>query len=181
MTLFRQKYRIESTRLKGWDYTAAGYYFITICTKQRQHCFGRVINDDVQLSNAGQIVAQEWLQTARIRPNVELDEWVIMPNHMHSILIITHQLTQVQGTNSMKTTPEKSRLYANSVGSIIGQFKRACTTKIWGAGFTQFGWQPRFYDSILRDERALQNVRRYIANNPINWAKDQNNGAGLRM
>jgi REP element-mobilizing transposase RayT len=88
MTLFKNKYRIESTRLKGWDYSAAGYYFVTICTKERRCFFGDVVNGEMVLSPIGEIVAEEWQKTAQIRPNVAMDVWIIMPNHVHGIIVI---------------------------------------------------------------------------------------------
>ncbi len=88
MTLFRNRYRVESTRLKGWDYTAAGLYFVTICAKNRECLFGNVVNAEMRLSPIGEIVADEWQQTPRVRPYVELDEWIIMPNHVHGIIAI---------------------------------------------------------------------------------------------
>jgi len=88
MTLFKSKYRIESSRLKGWDYASAGWYFVTFCTRGRQSFLGNVMGDDVRLSPIGEIVAEEWQRTPHVRPNVELDEWIIMPDHVHGIIII---------------------------------------------------------------------------------------------
>jgi putative transposase len=91
MTLYQNKYRIESARLKGWDYRSNGFYFVTICTHDQQHFFGDIVNGEMQLSAVGEIVAQEWEKTPRIRPYVELDEWVVMPNHFHAIIAINNQ------------------------------------------------------------------------------------------
>ena len=84
---FRGKYRIPSARLKNYDYASNGAYFITICTKNREHFFGQVAGGEMHLSNIGEIIADEWKKTAEIRENVELGEWVVMPNHVHGILI----------------------------------------------------------------------------------------------
>jgi REP element-mobilizing transposase RayT len=92
MKLFKNQYRIDSTRLPGWDYGQTGYYFVTICTKDRLHFFGELVLEEIQLSPIGEIVAQEWIKTEIIRSNVKLDEWVIMPNHMHMIVVITHKI-----------------------------------------------------------------------------------------
>jgi REP element-mobilizing transposase RayT len=183
MTLFKQKYRVESTRLKGWDYTAAGYYYVTICTKNRDFFFGKVIENDIRLSVIGGIVAEEWLKTEEIRPNVKLDEWIIMPNHMHAILVITNQMPVETFRRNVSTHPSQhpSRLQPNSLGSIIGQFKSVCTKRIWTAGFNSFGWQTRFYDRIIWDEESLNKARQYIANNPLKWNMDRDNPAGLYM
>jgi putative transposase len=88
MTLFKDSYRIESSRLKGWDYSAAGCYFVTICTRDQECWLGNVVDGVMRLSPAGEIVAEEWQKTAAIRENVSLDEWVVMPNHVHGIIII---------------------------------------------------------------------------------------------
>ncbi len=92
MTLYKNKYRIESAQCSKWDYTSNGYYFVTICTHNRQCFFGQVINGNMQLSQIGTIVAEEWQKTGQIRPNVQLDEWVVMPDHMHGILVINNSV-----------------------------------------------------------------------------------------
>ena len=88
MTLYKNKYRIESARCPNWDYTSNGYYFVTICTHKRQCFFGNVNAGKMELSDIGFIIAQEWQKTPQIRSNVQLDEWVVMPNHFHGIIII---------------------------------------------------------------------------------------------
>ncbi|BAZ05607.1 hypothetical protein [Calothrix sp. NIES-3974] len=102
MTLYKNKYRIESARCNKWDYTSAGYYFITICTYKKQSFFGEIIDGKMNLSPIGKILAVEWQKTELIRPYVELDAWVIMPNHFHGILII-HKPT-VETTHNVETT-----------------------------------------------------------------------------
>ncbi len=192
MTLYKNKYRIESARCPNWDYTANGYYFVTICTHNRQCFFGNVIAGQMQLSDIGLIVAQEWQKTTQIRPNVKLDEWVVMPNHLHGIIIINNDnpvetfRQNVSTTNNIGNgsttndnvqpkTNKKPRLKSNSLGSIIGQFKSVCTKQIWKMGFTNFRWQTRFHDHIIRDEESLHRIRQYILNNPAKWQLDRNN------
>ncbi len=85
---FKGKYRIESDRLKGWDYGSHGYYFVTICTKNMAHWLGEVSADQIVLSDVGEIVAEELEKTAHVRPSVRLDMWVVMPNHVHAIIVI---------------------------------------------------------------------------------------------
>jgi putative transposase len=198
MTKFKGRYRIESTRLRGWDYASAGAYFVTICTKDRAPFFGDVVGGDVVLSPIGQIVADEWQKTPQIRPYVSLDEWVVMPNHLHGIIIITVETprrgvsTRGVPTPGVSTggvpTPgvstamgSKSRLQAGSLGAIIGQIKSTCTKRIQAAGFTDFAWQTRFYDHIVRDKPSLQRIREYIAGNPARWEEDRNNPPNLYM
>lgn len=179
MTLFKDKYRIESARLSGWNYSAEGYYYVTICTAHHIHYLGRVIDGDVLLTPAGEVVAEEWLKTAELRPNVELDEWIVMPSHMHGILVITYQISAKLDLKNPKDN--KSRLKANSLSSIIGQFKGACTKRIWNGIEPEFDWQARFWDRIIRDEAELERARAYIRNNPLKWDADHENPPGLYM
>ncbi|BAZ44499.1 hypothetical protein NIES4102_15090 [Chondrocystis sp. NIES-4102] len=174
MTLYKNKYRIESARCPNWDYTSEGYYFITICTLNRQCFFGNVNNGIMQLSDIGLIIAQEWQKTPQIRPNVQLDEWVVMPNHLHGIIIIKNPVKTFR-RNVSTDNGNKSRLKSDSLGSIIGQFKSVCTKQIWKMGFNDFRWQPRFHDHIIRDEKSLSRIRQYIVNNPAKWELDRNN------
>jgi putative transposase len=90
MTLFKDRYRAESSRLKGWDYSAVGYYFVTICTRNRECWLGEVANGIMRLSSVGEIIAAEWQKTSSLRENVTLDEWVVMPNHIHGIVCINN-------------------------------------------------------------------------------------------
>ena len=85
---FQEKYRTESRRLAGWDYSADGYYSITICAKNRENIFGEIRNGKMQLNEIGKIMEEEWQQTEKIRRNVKLDAFVVMPNHLHGILVI---------------------------------------------------------------------------------------------
>ena len=187
MTLYKNKYRIESARCPNWDYTSNGYYFVTICTRDRQCFFGDIKAGKMELSDIGSIIAQEWQKTPKIRPNVQLDEWVVMPNHFHGIIIINNPVDTFNNPvdtfrrnastdrNASTNNKNKSRLKSNSLGSIIGQFKSVCTKQIWKMGFTDFGWQSRFHDHIIRDEAALSRIRQYIINNPTKWEQDKNN------
>ena len=187
MTLYKNKYRIESARYQNWDYTSNGYYFVTICTQNREYFFGDVMADKMQLSPVGKIVAEEWQKTSQIRSYIELDEWVIMPNHLHGIIIIKNQPPQETfqrktfQRNVSTTGTAKSRLKPKSLGSIVGQIKTSCTKRIWEAGFDDFEWQDRFYDHIIQDEESLHHIRKYIINNPLKWELDKNNPANLYM
>jgi REP element-mobilizing transposase RayT len=186
MALFQNKYRIESTRLQGWDYSRAGLYFVTICTHDRAYFFGEISAGEMQLSPIGEIVTDEWQKAPQIRPNVELDAWVVMPNHLHGIVGITHQMPKpaVETTRRVVSTPADAptaRLQPNSLGAIIGQFKSVCTKRIWAAGFRHFAWQTRFYDHIIRDEKSLHKIREYIINNVGRWEQDRNNPGNIYM
>ena len=174
--MFQQKYRIESARLKAWDYAGAGWYFITVCTRNRACLLGQVDVGDVRLSASGEIVAEEWQRTAAVRPQIVLDEWVVMPNHLHGIIgILPHE--DKPATTGLDTQQRvaagRSRLASGSLGTIVGQFKSVCTKRIWAAGAREFGWQPRFFDHVIRDEAGLRMIRQYILQNPLRWEVDQ--------
>jgi REP element-mobilizing transposase RayT len=161
------KYRIESARLPGWDYRSAGYYFITICTRAQVCWLGKIIDGTAYVSPLGLIVAEEWWRTPYIRPYVQLDVYQVMPNHFHGILVITES----QATSEDHAA--ESRIQADSVGSIIGQFKSVCTKRIRDLGEATFGWQSRFHDHIIRSEEELDRIRAYILGNPGKWYEDR--------
>ncbi len=145
MTLFKNKYRIESARLKGWDYRNPGYYFVTIVTKGRNHYFGKVAGDDVRLSPIGEIAAQCWSENPQHHQGIELDEWVIMPNHAHEIIVIVE--TGVETLRSVETlqcnvsTTAMSAISpkTGSLSVAVRSFKSATTKFAHKAGH-EFGW-----------------------------------------
>jgi len=185
MHLFRNRYRIESTRMPNWDYTF-GRYFITICTKHREPFFGHLIDNDMVLSIPGIIVRDEWIKTSLIRPDVVLDGFVVMPDHFHGIIMLhppdienisnavetpgpgVSTGTGVTGT-TVTTGMHKPQWQSQCLGAIMNQFKRACTVRIRNAGLPHFAWQTRFYDRIIRHEQSLHALRHYIGQNPMHW------------
>ncbi|MDH3973868.1 MAG: hypothetical protein OEV42_06275 [Deltaproteobacteria bacterium] len=177
--LYKDKYRVESARLKGWDYSGSGYYFVTICTKGMKCYFGDINNGAITLSETGVIIAEEWNRTERIRENVSLDQWIVMPNHFHGIIIINNNVEtsrwDVSGLQNKKT-PHRgvstSGLKAGTLGAIIGQFK-SISTKRCRLLNADFAWQPRFHDHIIRNEKSLQEIREYIENNAQKWELDR--------
>jgi REP element-mobilizing transposase RayT len=181
MSLYLNKYRIESARMKGWDYSNTAYYFVTICIKNRMNILGKIENDEMILNNIGKIIESEWLMTKIIRKNIELDEYKIMPNHFHAIIFINNDnigtvscrdALQCVSTGDSAGTETK---YGNrqNLSNIIRGFKGATTKKIHIAGHEEFEWQSRFYDRIIRDENELDNVRKYIRYNPSKWNEDE--------
>ncbi|MEK7248333.1 MAG: transposase, partial [Chloroflexota bacterium] len=176
-------HRIESARLSGWDYTANACYFVTICTRERLPFLGDVIDGRVILSEAGRIVDEEWRRTADVRPDVAIDEYVVMPNHVHGIIVLNRAPSNTIVTT--EKTPHRgvstARLAPGSLGAIVGQFKSVCTKRIRDAGMTDFGWQVRFYDHIIRDEESLNRIRQYIVDNPLKWELEQETPENLWM
>ena len=167
---FGGRYRVETARLRGWDYGAAGWYFVTVCTRGRRRWLGDVVAGEVRLSEAGVIVAEELRNTEEVRPNVALDEWTVMPDHLHAIIVIKRGgPTPILTSTSRQNVSPASRLTPGSLGSIVGQLKSVCTKRIRANGPRDFAWQPRFHDHIIRNETALNNIRKYIAQNPSKW------------
>jgi REP element-mobilizing transposase RayT len=167
MTLFSSKYRVESARLNGWDYSNTGLYYITICTYGMKKFFGKILKGEVILSDAGKIVNDEWLNNAAVRENVILDVYVVMPNHFHGIIALEKISVQsnLETTHRVVSTKASSTLKPDSIGSIIGQFKSNCTKRITMID-NSYRWQGRLHDRVIRSEKELNNIRAYIHYNP---------------
>lgn len=164
---FRGIHRIASARMPGFDYGSNGHYFVTICTASHRQHFGRIAAGKMELSVAGKIVASEWLKTPKMRANIQLDEWVIMPNHMHGIVVIDSKV-ETHCNASLQVADRSCKL-----SDVIRGFKAASTKAIHMSGFEDFAWQARFYDHVIRREESLDRIREYIRNNPANWDKDK--------
>jgi putative transposase len=179
-----EKHHRRSIRLKGYDYTQPGAYLVTICTKDRLCLFGEVVDGEMRLNPWGEIVREEWLKTAQIRPYVRLheDEFVVMPNHVHGIIWIMDD-------------------------DVVGAWRRRAPTADHDATLERFGapypvpflplsvrsnpphkrinalrntpgvpiWQRNYYEHIIRNEDALNRIRQYIVDNPVRWASDREN------
>jgi len=168
--LYKNKFLVESNRLTEWDYSTPWWYYVTICTKNFRNWFGEIKNGKMILNYLGKIVEEEWLRTKEIRSNVDLDYYVIMPNHFHGIPIIEGS----EIATSVETHRDASlRIVQNNLSDIIRGFKGAVTKKVHKMGFEQFQWQSRFYDHIIRNEDDLRRIRNYIQNNPMKWELDE--------
>ena len=160
MTKFRGKYRIKSTRLPGWDYGQEAVYFVTICTKNRYHFFGKIVKQQMQLSEIGKIVKLEWLKTFTMRPDMNLwmGEYIIMPNHFHAIIGIgknkyntSKSCRDAMHCVSIDKQPKNAfGPQSKNLSSIIRGFKIG-VTKNARIIRSDFQWQPRFYDHIIRN------------------------------
>ena len=169
--------RRRSIRLKNFDYSSAGAYFFTLCVQNRVCVLGHVIDGRMELNQAGSIVSSEWLRTADVRHNVHLDEFVVMPDHFHGIIILDRI---IDGPGSLQecshpTADRSFRLHPDSLGSIIGQFKSIATKRIRLYGQHNFQWQRNYFEHIIRNEREFTAIREYIINNPIKWWYDEKN------
>ncbi len=183
--LFNNKYRIESARLQTWDYGNAGMYFITICTADRQFYFGDVVDAKMQLSPIGKIEETEWIKTIELRPdmNLELGEFVVMPNHFHAIIIIHENQFNTGfnggggfGRDAMHRVPTKTTnrfgSQSKNMASVIRGYKSAVTTYARKNNIP-FDWQPRFHDHIIRSMDEYYRISNYIVNNPYQWYTDR--------
>jgi REP element-mobilizing transposase RayT len=192
----------KSIRLKEYDYANANWYYVTICTQGKEHLFGKVINNKVVLNSFGKIVQEEWLRTKEIRKNVDLDYYIIMPNHIHGIIIIEYNANELNingGRDTMhrnnfnvgatrrvaqNNTPNNNigashrlapTIQPNSLGSIIGQFKSICTKRIKSISDYphQSIWQRNYFEHIIRNDEDLYRIRKYIRQNPLKWQLDE--------
>lgn len=160
MPTFRQR---KNLRLADFDYGATGAYFVTVCTHGQRCLFGSCRDGVVYLSEVGRTIELEWQRSAEIRSEIELDEFVVMPNHLHGIVWI-----QSDGRTSAK--------YERSLGSLMSGFKAACTKfHRRTAGPNATLWQGRYFDHVIRNDESLRNIRRYIRNNPLRWHEDPEN------
>lgn len=193
MNKYQGKYRTDSLRLQGYDYSSEGLYFLTICTKDRQSYLGKVKDGSIKLSTAGKIVANEWVKTQKIRERVQIGEWVVMPNHIHGIVYLEpKQRRDASHASQVRINPDKLRdgrgpslqnekpdyknefgPQRNNISSIVRGFKSACTRKILKNGMEDFGWQSGFYDHIIRDQESLIKIEQYIRENPYRWNDDR--------
>jgi putative transposase len=163
----------RSLRLDGYDYAQAGTYFVTVCTQDRDCLLGDMVDGEMQLNAYGSAVHEEWLRTAELRHNVELDAFTIMPNHLHGIVVITHG----RGTARRAPTEQFGKPVANSIPTIVRAFKSASTRRINQIRNepSTHVWQRNYYEHVVRNERELDKIREYIATNPVKWALDREN------
>jgi len=157
-------------RLKGCDYSLNGYYYITICSHDRSEIFGLIKNEDININQYGQIVKNAWLQIPQHFENIKLDQFIIMPNHVHGIII-----NGPVGTGHALSSNNNKNTKNNNLSTIVGSFKSAATRQINQLNNNQFKWQRSFYDHRIRTEESLKNIREYIINNPKTWDTDENN------
>jgi REP element-mobilizing transposase RayT len=174
-----ERHHRRSIRLKRHDYARAGAYFVTICAKDRECLFGQIEGETVILSEDGRLVDECWHLLPRHFPNVELDAFVLMPNHVHGIIWIT-DMGMDRGTACRAPTVERfGHPVSHSLPTIIRSFKSAVSQRI-NERRTIPGvlvWQRNYYEHIIRSDEELNRIREYIANNPAQWAMDPENPA----
>ncbi|SHJ32118.1 REP element-mobilizing transposase RayT [Desulfatibacillum alkenivorans DSM 16219] len=178
-----KSYRHKSIRLKNYDYSRPGAYYITICTQDKACLLGQVVNRKTVPSDAGKMVRQIWEEIPSRYPGVRLDAFVLMPNHIHGIIILERK-SSLQDCNQRGAESGRPQGYlaAMSLSDIVRRFK-TLTTRKYIDGVNQLGWprfngklwQQNFYDHIIRKEESLHSIREYIANNPAQWELDKYN------
>ena len=167
MSKFKNIFRIETARHQDWNYSSPWWYYLTINTKDHVKCFGTVINEIMELNEMGKIADQYWNETPFHFQKIELDYYIIMPNHIHGILIMN---------KTVETRHASSLQHKNiTLSNVVGSFKSAVTKHVRELGYKDFAWQPRFYDRIIRNEKELYNIRKYIKQNPLKWEIEKDN------
>ena len=165
----------SSIRLKDYDYTIPGAYFITLLAHGSTCFFGDISSNQASMNPFGEIVREEWLRTPNVRPEITLDEYVIMPNHLHAIIYISEPTTVgAHGRAPLHTPVYTFSRPPKSLGSFIAGFKSIVTKRITILRATpgQPVWQRNYYEHIIRDDQDLNRIRTYIRNNPIQWGTD---------
>ncbi|KAA6318995.1 hypothetical protein EZS27_031063 [termite gut metagenome] len=189
----------RSIRLKGYDYSQAGLYFVTMCCQGKEHYFGEIANGKMILSQVGIIADVLWCETRNHANRVESGEFVVMPNHIHCIVMLndmskimtetvntipigTADIVGVTDVGARHALPLQQQLQlqpssrfqnqgTNTLSSIIGSYKSAVSKHAHRLGFA-FTWQRNYYEHIIRNEQSHQNIYEYIINNPANWKDD---------
>ena len=189
---FKNRYRIPSARLSNWDYSSNASYFITICTANREHYFGTIIDTKMQLTLMGEFACKCWTDIPNHFPHFYLDEFIVMPNHVHGIVMIekpyidnnslppiveprhalTLRKTDINELAENSRHPRYQNQGKNTISSMVGSFKSA-VTKYCNENKLRFGWQTRFHDHVIRDSNEFYSIRNYIIKNPGNWNTDK--------
>jgi putative transposase len=179
----------KTIRLSGYDYSQEGCYFVTICVKDREPIFGSIINGEMHLSNPGRIVDETWHNLENHNSDIQLDEFVIMPNHVHGIIQLYEPQTDLCRGGSVTCPdsidraglePAPTEIKRTSLSEIVRQFKTFSAKRINEIRGTPGNpvWQRNYYDHIIGTEKEYENTARYIYDNPMNWENDEENRAG---
>jgi REP element-mobilizing transposase RayT len=171
--------RAGSLRLCEYDYSHSGAYFITICARKRELLFGDVVRGQIEINQLGQIVQKVWLSLPQFYGGIELDEFIIMPNHVHDIVMISSEIRTIHASSVQRKALSIVDRRRMLLCKIIGRFKMVSAKNInlfrKTSGLAV--WQRSYYEHIVRDEVSLNRIRRYIADNPSQWEFDEENPA----
>lgn len=160
----------KSLRLKHFDYSQNGAYFITLCSHNRLCLFGEINNKEMLFNPFGKIVRDEWIKSPLIRAEIKLDEFIVMPNHLHGIVFIHTDTDQNKNNKPTVSIGPKNK----SISSLIAGFKSAATKKINELRKSSDlpVWQRNYHEHIIRNEKSLEEIRKYVIHNPQTWEKD---------
>ncbi len=189
MTFDPERRHRRSIRLPAYDYSQAGAYFVTLCAYNRECLFGNIVDGAMHLNEAGEIVAYEWTRSSEIRREVGLDEWVLIPNHFHGIVVLAEAEGPDGHAEEERTgRPEEGRTgraplrrRPRSLSSLIAGFKATSTRRTNDLRRTPGTpiWQRNYYEHVIRSEASLHAIRRYISENPLRWANDEENPTNI--
>ncbi len=171
----------RSIRLKGYDYSQAGFYFVTIVTQNREYLFGEILDDEIILNDAGKNANECWLEIPNHFPNTRLHEHIIMPNHVHGIIEIVgaNQYSPNQySPNDRAKNISPLRSPSKTIGSVVRGYKIGVTKWFRKNMENEFPigqsiWQRNYWEHIIRNEKSYQKISEYIINNPLNWKEDK--------
>jgi len=183
-------HRRRSIRLGGYDYSRPGAYFVTVCAHGRECRLGEIAGGEVRLNDAGEMVQRTWEELPSKYPGVEIDSFVVMPNHVHGIIVLTDPVGAGPRARPacpglparpVEGRPRGASPTRFSLADVVHRFK-SLTTARYRSGVARLGWPPfparlwqrNYYDRIIRGEEELAKIREYIAANPVQWAEDEN-------
>jgi len=175
------KYHRRSIRLPHYDYSQAGAYFVTICVYQRECLLGEIVGGEMILNEYGKIADSCWREIPNHFPHVELDEHIVMPNHLHGIIVMVGARHAVplplQQQNGTICREKFGQPVSGTIPTVVRSFKSAVTKQINQNRNTPGipVWQRNYYEHIIRDDNDLNRIREYIMNNPLKWCEDENN------
>ena len=189
MTYDATKHHRRSIRLPGYDYRSPGAYFVTICVQRGECLLGQVVDGEMRLSEWGQVASHYWGRIPDHFDHVQLDAWVVMPNHLHGIIVIAGRGEASPASTSSAVTlapgavpsldkgaaRDASPLQSGSLGAVVGNYKSVTTRRInqlRDMPGTPF-WQRNYWEHIIRNEQSLNRIREYIGDNPARWPEDQ--------
>jgi len=180
----RKLHNRKSIRLQGYDYTQAGLYFVTICTQNREHLFGKIYDGQLILNEPGKMIEIEWSKLTDRFKNIRLHEYMVMPNHFHAILEIVGATLVVDPDDKIAPSTQNGK----TLGEMVGSFKSITTvayihgvkTNNWKC-FDGKLWQRNYWEHIIRNKMAHQRIAQYIIDNPIKWEKDKLNNRDGNM
>ncbi len=173
----------RTLRLTGYDYSQTGAYFVTVCTHERCCLFGDIVDEEMQLNDAGAMIEMLWSEIPEHYPGVEIDVYQVMPNHLHAIVLLVG--TGIEpGTEEERTTPRPSVPSSGllSLANVVQYFK-TLTTSRYIHGVRESGWRPfpgtmwqrSYYEHVIRNDEDMHRIRAYITGNPASWAMDNEN------